>query len=254
MSDITVILTAHNEGAWLKAALESVAESIHRIEGIVAVETIVVLDKADDATESVAKNYQSSAGAKHKITVESVKFGSLGKSRNHGVSVANGQYISFLDADDLFGHTWLESCISLRPTEKQILHPEINYFFGTGRLPLARGVWKHLSPDDDAFQYAAFLNGNHYSSLIFAHKKILGDFKYHPDQPDKQIGFEDWDFNLRTITSGLEHVIVPRTIHFLRQKSSSMKQQSANGNFKPHFRSFRNLRMLHFPTPDRPNW
>jgi len=88
-SSISVIIPAHNAEHFLAEAVASVIS-----QDYAPLEVIVVDDGSTDATAAVARNLpvtylaQAQAGA--------------AAARNHGVQVARGELIAFLDADDLW--------------------------------------------------------------------------------------------------------------------------------------------------------
>lgn len=87
----SVIVPAHNSECYINRLLETI-----RVQTFTDYELIVVCDKCDDRTESIAKHY----GAK---TV-CVDYGRDGLARDAGLSIATGDYILFADDDDWFVH------------------------------------------------------------------------------------------------------------------------------------------------------
>ena len=88
---ISVIIPAYNAAATLARALDSVlAQTWH------AHEIIVVDDGSTDATVEVVESY---GGLVRYLRQENA---GPSAARNHGVSVANGDWIAFLDADDWY--------------------------------------------------------------------------------------------------------------------------------------------------------
>jgi len=85
---VSVIIPAHNAGAWIAETLASVTEQTYR-----DVETVVVDDGSSDATAQVAESF----GA----TVVRTRGAGPGGARNLGMAAARGAFLQFLDADDL---------------------------------------------------------------------------------------------------------------------------------------------------------
>ena len=94
---ITVIVPVYNGERYLAAAIESILRQTWR-----AVETIVIDDGSTDQSAAVARSFAP------RVKYELVRHGGAGAARNRGVERATGDYLAFLDADDLWTHTKLE--------------------------------------------------------------------------------------------------------------------------------------------------
>jgi glycosyltransferase involved in cell wall biosynthesis len=91
MSLISVIIPTYNRSDFLKEAIESVLKQAYQ-----PFELIVVDDGSTDDTASVLSCY---AG---KISALSVHHRGPSAARNYGIQAAHGDYIAFLDSDDLW--------------------------------------------------------------------------------------------------------------------------------------------------------
>lgn len=90
----SVIIPAHNSEQYIRKGLESIWQQSFR-----DYELIVVCDRCTDDTEQIAQEY----GA---IT-ECVSFGRDGLARDKGISMAQGDWILFMDDDDWFLHEFV---------------------------------------------------------------------------------------------------------------------------------------------------
>lgn len=99
---ISVIIPVHNGGKFLNECLQSVCnQTLKDIE-------IICVD--DASTDDSAKILSSFAEYDPRITVIThAENTGAGIARNHGLEIARGKYISFLDADDIFEKHYLES-------------------------------------------------------------------------------------------------------------------------------------------------
>src|SRR5256885_1210877 len=101
--DITAIVNLHAEGVLAYASLKSLFQAKVFAEAAgLRVETLAVMDKASDETLEVVRLYNSQG-----IRSLRVEHGDLGQARNSGVEAATGEWIAFLDGDDLWGANWL---------------------------------------------------------------------------------------------------------------------------------------------------
>lgn len=95
--DISVIIPNHNYEAYLSEAVLSV----FRQETKRQIEIIVLNDKCEKAPDDLL-NELNRNHFKNNITLDwvNVDFGSVAKTRNHGIQLSHGNYIMCLDADD----------------------------------------------------------------------------------------------------------------------------------------------------------
>jgi teichuronic acid biosynthesis glycosyltransferase TuaG len=100
---VSVVIPAYNAEYFIEECLRSASEQTYP-----NLEIIVVVDRSSDATFDVAKNF-----SKHdsRVVVINKSF-SCGASiaRNIGIEHANGSFIAFLDADDI----WLPDKLSIQ--------------------------------------------------------------------------------------------------------------------------------------------
>jgi glycosyltransferase involved in cell wall biosynthesis len=87
-------MPAYNAENYIAEAIHSVTEQTYKIW-----ELIVVDDGSTDNTASIIKEY---AGKDNRIRYIYQDHGGQGKARNNGLKQAGGEYIAFLDADDLW--------------------------------------------------------------------------------------------------------------------------------------------------------
>lgn len=94
MLRISIIIPVFNAEKYLKKCLDSVLESLGKIEG----EIIVVDNDSTDASLAILKEYAS----KHPKIIKVLQCHTPGAAavRNYGASKARGEYLWFIDADD----------------------------------------------------------------------------------------------------------------------------------------------------------
>lgn len=103
---ISVIIPAYNVKQYLRQCVDSVLSQTYK-----NVEIIIVDDGSTDGTSELADNIVScsmevsSLAAQWSTKVIHKPNGGLSDARNAGLKVAKGEYVAFLDADDV----WLES-------------------------------------------------------------------------------------------------------------------------------------------------
>ncbi len=106
---ISIITAAYNKESCIGTAIESVLE-----QDYVDIEYIVVEGKSDkDNTWEVVLNYMARSGYRHGISkAVSEEDEGLYDALNKGISMATGDYIGFVHADDmLFGHDTISKIV-----------------------------------------------------------------------------------------------------------------------------------------------
>lgn len=209
--DISVIITAHHEGRLAHRTMRSLFRSIeYANKRGISTEVIIIMDSPDKKTEDYFSTYKNSG-----ILFQKVDFGDPGSSRNYGVKQASGDYMAFLDADNLFGENWLyEAFVFLKQSIKDIVvHPEYHIVFENKNL-----IWQQISSNSNNFEVANLLEFNYWDTVCLTKRSVLMKYPYEIVPRRSGFGFEDWHWNCQTLAEGIEHHIVPGTVHFLRVK------------------------------------
>ena len=96
---VSVVIPAYNAAAFLEEALASVVA-----QDCGPIEMIVVDDGSSDRTSEVARSFEPP------VTLIAQAHAGPGAARNTGVAAARGEFLAFLDADDL----WTPSSLARR--------------------------------------------------------------------------------------------------------------------------------------------
>lgn len=98
---VSVIIPAYNA----ENSLERCVKSAHaQVVGDVVVEVIVVDDGSTDSTATIARAFGD------KVCFLQQENRGQGAARNHGLSVATGDFVAFLDADDYWKEGFIATC------------------------------------------------------------------------------------------------------------------------------------------------
>ena len=106
---LSVILPAYNCENYLTQALESI---LPQLTG--DCELIIVDDGSSDATAEILKRYE---GIKENLQIAYRDHAGVSGARNHGLNLARGEYVAFLDCDDCLEQGFLQKSLPL--LEKQ---------------------------------------------------------------------------------------------------------------------------------------
>lgn len=223
-TDVTAIINAHNEGLILTSTLKSVAKTVKRAEdGGLTVEVMIVADRCDALTRDIIEAFDEIP-----LNIVIGDNGDLAESRNQGIKLAKGEFIGFIDGDDLWGPDWLLKAVTTARKEKRecVWHPEVNLYFAEN----FRWFFHHPDMDNPTFEIEDLLVTNYWTALSFARKKVYLENPYVRNEISKGMGYEDWSWNCTTISNGLIHKVVPETCHFVRKKEFSMLTDSTQSD------------------------
>lgn len=213
MIDVSVIVNLHREGRIAAPALRSAARAVEAAPEL-ACEIIAVLDRSDAAT------LRAIEATGLRVRTEPCDFGDPALARNHGVARADGEFIAFLDGDDLMGEQWLaRAAKALRDRDGRdvIAHPRLNYVFARDAEPVA---WVHPDMERDAVDTALLRAANFWTSATFARADLHRRFPFRANALEAGFGHEDWAFHLATVEAGVTHIAPEGTVHFIRRKEN----------------------------------
>lgn len=149
---VSVILPVFNAEDTLKETLVSISSEISHANEIVW-EVIAVSDGSTDRSVEILESWQE----KLPLKIFSLEHsGSPATPRNHGIEIATGEYVFFLDADDVLIPGGLSSAIGYAiENNSDVLLPRLTSLDGRG---VPRGMYSKNNPDaklDDSRIYWA---------------------------------------------------------------------------------------------------
>jgi glycosyltransferase involved in cell wall biosynthesis len=210
MSDplFSIVIPTYNRAPLLKVALDSVF-----YQKFTDYEVIVVDDGSTDGTLEMLKSYGD------KIKVLTQQNSGPGTARNLGAGVAKGEYLAFLDSDDIWFPWTLETFSVLinkyrKPAiilakEQEFLNNEI--FFSD----------EQLSIESNCFPCFICASSTGYS--FGAGMAVIRRWDFHNvgGFDVRFINAEDWDLVLRMGTAlGFVRILSPVTLGYIRTPSS----------------------------------
>ena len=107
---VSVVIPAYNAQAYIAEAIQSVLDQTVPVD-----EIIVVDDGSTDATAAIASNFPQTKVIRQKNAGQ-------GAARNHGIGKAKGDWIAFLDADDLWAPEKIEVQIACITPAAGVIH------------------------------------------------------------------------------------------------------------------------------------
>lgn len=189
MAFFTVIIPLYNKEKYIENAIKSVLNQTFTDFNLV-----IVNDCSTDKSVEIASKYISD-------TVEIIhhkKNAGLAAARNSGIKNTNSNYITYLDADDLWKPTFLESIFQLIQN-----FPEAR-IFGTNYEEIWGAVIKNPLNGSEILpiDFTGYINffkinvkqGIYTHGSVCFHKEVFEKIGYY----NEDIGFsEDLDFNIR---------------------------------------------------------
>ncbi len=107
---VSVIMPTFNYGRFIGQAIESVLSQTHRNW-----ELIIVDDGSTDDTSAVVSNFKDT-----RIRYARLENGGVSRARNHGLDLARGEALAFLDADDVWLPHKLEAQVRVLSIEPEV--------------------------------------------------------------------------------------------------------------------------------------
>lgn len=103
---VSIVMPAYNAEGYIAKAITSVQKQTYQVW-----ELFVIDDCSQDRTRSIVMEFSGKDKRIHCYTLD--RNVGVAKARNYGVNLCNGQYIAFLDSDDLWESTKLERQLQL---------------------------------------------------------------------------------------------------------------------------------------------
>ena len=197
---VSVIIAVYNGERYLDAAIESVLAQDYRPR-----EIIVVDDGSTDGSAAVARRFAPA------VRCFAQANGGVGSALNYGIKQATGEFLAFLDADDLWSH------------DKLTL--QMAAFGGTGEPDMVFGhAQQFISPELMADRQAQISCPEEPMPGIVKGTLLIrrGDFlRVGPFDTTRRLGdFLDW--YLRASEAGLRSMMLPDILLLRRLHDSNM--------------------------------
>lgn len=235
MSKVTVLMAAYNAEKYIKASLDSLlGQSLNDIQ-------IVCIDDAStDSTPSILREYQAK-DSRIRIITHSVNRGQA-VARNRGIDIADGDYITMLDSDDLLSADALElavKTIESDPDTDTVLF-RLMYLDGEKTTPFGMRSDKTSWSGQEAFELSIDW-GIH--GLYLSKASLFREFPYdttsklYSDDNTARIHYLhsrkvtvcDGIYYYRQHTGSMTHDVTVRRLDFLDAYTSLARQIRAEG-------------------------
>jgi glycosyltransferase involved in cell wall biosynthesis len=205
---ISVIIPCYNREDLLCATLDSL-----RAQTCLDWEVIIMDDHSKDKSFEVARRY-STQDARFRAFLRQGDLRGANVCRNQGLLLAKGNYIVFLDSDDLLSQTCLERRVAAMDNA-----PDCG--FGVYQTELFaehigdRGLlWNIHTDSNDLHRFLSLDSVWHTTGPIWRKEAVtqLGGF-------DEELpSFQDWAISVRALIAGIKYFKAPVRDHFYRHE------------------------------------
>jgi glycosyltransferase involved in cell wall biosynthesis len=204
---VSVVIPTHNHASWIGSAVRSVRKNT-----LDAAEIIVIDDGSSDETRQVVSGLQLGTHYRYQPNR------GLAAARNTGLEMATGEFVLFLDSDDLITPAKLERQVRF------LLDSRLDAAYSNWAYVDARGDW--LARDDcadytrDMFGALCIANFAPIHSYLFR-RSAVESIRGFAEDLDGQ-GYEDWDLLFRLSLAGCQFGFLPEVTALYRMHSSNM--------------------------------
>ena len=195
---VSVVIPTYNHAAFLRKALQSVVDQTYK-----NLEVIVVNNFSTDETESIVSSFSD----KNISLINFRNDGIIAAARNHGIQHANGEFVAFLDSDDIWYPSKIEECIhALKSGADIACHGELWVLPNGSRREVMYG------PEKNATYKKLLSRGNCIStSTVVVQKSILQEINGFSEREDF-VTTEDYDCWMRIAQATDKFVFVRKVL------------------------------------------
>lgn len=215
---VSLIITAHNEGKLLEKAILSAIRALENTQA--SADVIIHVDNGTKETLKCCEEYEG----KNMIRVLQNKFGDVGPARNFAAEQAWGEFLFFMDGDDLISQNYIRDGLEILIKSKKeiVVCPEYCISFSddakTGAiLKMANSSTR----EKDAF---LLFNINLWTAAIAGRRETF--LKHQYIETKDGYGHEDYAMNIALTAAGVKHIVVPGETYFYREKEKSRRKEN----------------------------
>lgn len=226
---ISVIIPLFNGERFIAQTLESVLGQTYR-----NIEIIVVDDASTDSGCDIVRRY-GAADSRLRLLTSEINFGGPARPRNVGIKNAKGEFIAFVDADDVWKPHKLEAQLDF------LIHsPDIDMVYSPAEIIDEYGKTSPIRPQrflalllrltssKNAIIYGNFININ----TVFVRQKALQEY-FREDS--NLIAIEDWVFHILNYQNGMRIASLDSSLIYYRVHSSSISNRSSDKSYRKIF-------------------
>lgn len=203
---LSVVIPYYNMGPFLRETVQSVFDSTYPNK------EVIIVDDGTNDPYSVAVLHQ--IGKEYPVRIIHKQNEGLARARNDGALAARGEFLAFLDADDLVHPEYYRLAINILKSYKNVS------FVGawTEYFGASQGVWPTFNPEPPFL----LVHNTISSGLVLRRKDFI---RYGLNDPDMVFGLEDYESVVRMVRNGCMGVVIPKPLYRYRVRHDSMFRQ-----------------------------
>lgn len=209
---VSVVIPLYNKEKYIKSTIESILKQNDN-----NFEIIIVNDGSTDKSLSIVESFKDS-----RIRIISQTNGGVSKARNTGIKNCSGDWIAFLDADDLWGDNFLYTFKNMLNKYNNAALIGLNYgYLDSKNNNLSMSMYREGPLNDVYFDYCLYRYPFNSSSVIIKKNcfEELGGFRV-----DLKEG-EDLEMWYRIIKQGKPSYYCPIICSYYRKDESNQKNR-----------------------------
>lgn len=239
LSKITVIIPTYNSAKYIKEAVDSALSQTYK-----DIEIIVVDDGSTDNTKDVLKKYIDNGKIRYIYQAN----GGPASARNKGINNSSGEFIAFLDADDIWFPDKLKKQIPLfNNSDIGLVYSDMEFFGDKFKYCYYSEILKRKMLKGYVYKNLILENFIPTSSVVIK-RRILYDVGFF-NEDRKLFAVEDYDLWLRITkkykVDFINELLVKYRIH--SHKISGSRNKSYYGLCKVYKEEFRRASPLSKP-------
>ncbi|MCB0487320.1 MAG: glycosyltransferase [Cyclobacteriaceae bacterium] len=203
---LSIVVPFYNLGEFIEECVVSLIQSDYSNK------EIIIID--DGSSDSQSLRILEGVKTRYPVRVVRQDNRGLSAARNYGASLATGEYLAFLDADDKVNRTYFTKAIRvLKEYENVSFVGCWAQYFGD-----SRDVWPTFNPEPPYLLTHNMINS---SALVYKTECCLS---FGLNDPRMVYGMEDYDSVIGMVESGHGGVVLPEILWYYRIRRSSMAQ------------------------------
>ncbi|WP_052446513.1 glycosyltransferase [Geoalkalibacter ferrihydriticus] len=216
---VSIVIPTFNNEEYILDALESVINQSYK-----NIEIVVVDDGSTDGTQYALEKY------KNKIKYIYQKNRGVSAARNKGISVSTGDFICFLDSDDIFEKNKIEKQLKIHKENEQLCVSYTDMAIFNGGKNFEKSYHKKNNMNcQSGFIFKNVVLGNIISTItVMIKREVFNNVGLFDESLN--IG-EDYDMWLR-IASQYEVGYVPEVLSFYRRGHQSLTTRKPTSTFR----------------------
>lgn len=233
MPHISIIIPTYNRAGFIGETINSVLAQTYQ-----DFEIIVADDGSTDNTAEVVAEFGNAV-----TYVFLPHRGQPAATRNAGLTIAQGEFIAFLDSDDLYLPRKLEIQSTALDTHPNVGIVYSNGYFFKDNPNQPTGYVQDGLPTPSGDIFPELLRGNFLAPPVILIRRLCLDTAGLFDENTALLGCEDYDLWLR-IAVQYQALYLPETVAAIRRHSQNISRDAASLRTKTLF-ALQKIEMLH---------